>query len=595
MKTNVAVIAVVLVVSSPSHATPVLNAAEGHVNFYKHTGGDDDGYTANPSTATIQFMNAHWPRLMTYAGYWDLGNKLSWYPNAWAYQDSCAIYTDPAKADWQQLIAQHPDWILKDASGNRLYIRYQCNDPSTGLPPHTCTQYAANLTDPNGFRAWWIGQASTLFSRPTPYKGLFMDDVNLDISRISDGDGNVVTPIDPITGQPMLAQDWRKYFAEYLEQVRAALPNIEIIHNWLWDLDDCSDPYVQREIRAADWVNDERGFNDQGLTGTGQYSLDRYLSVVDNVHANGRAVIFDTESDATEPDSAREYSVAAYLLVSSGSDLVGDSVQSPTTWWPGFDSDLGPALSARYGWNNLLRRDFSGGIALVNPPDAAPITVALPGTFQRVDGSSVTSITLNAAEGAVLSSGSAACRTLSFVGGTVSPGVVLPGGAYSVTCDYGAQVQGIGPVVASGACQWFGFVGTGAQYNCNAGAAVGTFAVSCQTTSGTADNLCPHVDAITSLQVVSALNDAGTGGSGAGGGGAAGGGAGGGGAAGGGAAGGGTGGAVAVDAGLPSDGGTTTPDGGISNPTIGECGCSSGSASLALVGLFVLARRRLSA
>jgi len=369
-------------------ATPVLNASEGHINFYKHTGPADDSYTSSPTSSTIQFMNGHFVRLMTYSGYWD--TKLSWYPNAWAYLDSYAIYTSNT-----QLVQQHPDWILKDANGNKLYINYACSGG-------TCTQYAANLANPSGFRAWWIGQAQADFALNPSYKGLFIDDVNLDLSRISDGYGNVVTPIDPTTGQPMTNSAWRGYFADFMAQVRAALPSAELVHNSLWFLD-WTDANIQREIQASDWIELERGVNDGGLTGgTGTYSLSRFLSFVDNVHSNGKGVVFDGETPASDSDTAREYSAAAWLLVSTGKDLVGDQSQTPTYWWTGFQTDLGKAQGARYSWQNLLRRDFAGGIALVNPPGAGSVTVTLPGLYTRVTGAAVKSVTLGATQGAIL-------------------------------------------------------------------------------------------------------------------------------------------------------------------------------------------------
>jgi hypothetical protein len=378
-----------------ARAAQPLSASEGHINFFKHTSPPDDAYTANPTSSTIQFMNSHWPRLMTFNGYWDSGNKLSWYPNAWAYDDSYAIYADPANTYWAQIVQQHPNWILKDAYGNNLYINYACSNG-------TCTQYAANITDPNGFRAWWISQAQTFFNRPYPYKGLWIDDVNLDLSRVSDGFGNPTVPIDPYTGQPMTNSAWRSYFADFMQQVRSALPGVEIVHNALWFLD-ITDPNIQREVRAADWINLERGVNDTGLTGgTGYWSVSRFLSTVDAIHALGPGVVFDGEAPLSDSDVAREYSTASYLLTSNGMDLVGDSSQMPTYWWAGFNIDLGKAQGARYTWQALWRRDFASGIALVNPPGASQVTVALPGSFLRPDGSLVNTVSLGPSQGAIL-------------------------------------------------------------------------------------------------------------------------------------------------------------------------------------------------
>jgi len=54
-----------------------------------------------------------------------------------------------------------------------------------------------------------------------------------------------------------------------------------------------------------------------------------------------------------------------------------------------------------HGFGSLLRRDFTGGIVLVNPPGAATQTVALPAAMRDVAGNLVQSVTLPAASGAV--------------------------------------------------------------------------------------------------------------------------------------------------------------------------------------------------
>ena len=379
-------------------ATPAalaLTGPEGHINFYKHTTSGDDQYTAGPSSADTQFMNRHWTRLLSFSGYWD--DKLSWFPNAWMYSDAYALYSDPNNTFYAQLVQAHPDWILRDGQGNPLYINSGCGGAS-------CPQYAANLSDPNGFRAWWIQEVRLCLNQNPPYKGVFIDDVNLDISRISDGNGNQVTPVDPNTGQPMTDEAWKSYFADFLQQARAALPHVEIVHNSIWFLD-WSDSNIQREIQAADWINLERGVNDPGLTGgNGYWSLYRLLSFIDYVHKNGKKVILDGEAPFSDSDPAREYSAAFYLLISTGADLVGDSSQSPSHWWSGFDTDLGKAVAGAYVWQNLWRRDFTGGMALVNPPGSNAVVATLPAPFTRVDGSVVNTIRVGPGEGAILQS-----------------------------------------------------------------------------------------------------------------------------------------------------------------------------------------------
>src|SRR5439155_16920615 len=79
-----------------------------------------------------------------------------------------------------------------------------------------------------------------------------------------------------------------------------------------------------------------------------------------------------------------------------------DTVTTPDNWWAGFDVNLGSPSGGRAYWNNLQRRNFTGGMVLVNEPGNPSITVTLPGTYKRVDGTSVTSVTLAARQGAVL-------------------------------------------------------------------------------------------------------------------------------------------------------------------------------------------------
>src|SRR5207253_2533827 len=75
---------------------------------------------------------------------------------------------------------------------------------------------------------------------------------------------------------------------------------------------------------------------------------------------------------------------------------------SPTDWWSGYGVSLGAAHGDRYLWNGLVRRDFDGGIVLLNRPGSAQQTVALGATYLNISGQQLTSLTLGAAQGAVL-------------------------------------------------------------------------------------------------------------------------------------------------------------------------------------------------
>jgi hypothetical protein len=367
-------------------------AGEGKVNFVRDATTPFDPYITNSTSAQRQWMRDHYSRIRGYAPFFD--QALSWAPPAHFYLDLYAIYTadrTDGMAD-RDLLAAHPDWVLKDASGNRLYIPYAC---SGGI----CPQYAADIGNPE-WRAWFINLARSMMAKG--YTGIHLDDVNLEM-RVGNGSGQSVRPIDPRTGQPMTDADWRRYMAEFTEQVRATFPDREISHNPIWWTPH-SDPSVQREIDSANYVELERGFNDQGIVGgTGTFGYQTYLAHVDWLHGRGKGVMFEPYGlDAT----SRIFEIASYLLVSNGRDsLMSDYQADPGNWWPGWETNLGDAAGARYSWNGLIRRDFSAGMALVNEPGATTKTVALPAGATWTDlasGDTVSSVTLGARRGAVL-------------------------------------------------------------------------------------------------------------------------------------------------------------------------------------------------
>jgi putative glycosyl hydrolase-like family 15 (GHL15) protein len=164
--------------------SPVASAADaGSVRFAKAADSAFDVFTKSPTAAQQTFMRDHYWRMRTYAPYFD--SRLSWFPGAWVYKNAYAIYPSKDAA----LISAHPEWILKDAGGSRLYIQFGCANG-------TCPQYAADIGNP-AFRAHWIATARTVMA--AGYKGLFIDDVNM-YRRVSNGNGVATAPRDPRTG-----------------------------------------------------------------------------------------------------------------------------------------------------------------------------------------------------------------------------------------------------------------------------------------------------------------------------------------------------------------------------------------------------------
>ncbi len=363
----------------------------GRILMAEYTAPSTDAYTNSPTTADKQWMNTHWYRAIVYGGYWD--SRYSWYNKTWTYVDAYALYNPSTQA------TQHPDWILKDASGNKLYIPYACNGTS-------CTQYAADIGNPT-VQQYYIDQAKA--ARALGSLGIHFDDVNLQALQVGNGSGALVAPIDPRTGTTMTYTAWKNYFASFMENARNQLPGAEILHNAVWfaaggNTTGVSDPYVIREVKAANVIEMERGMCDTGLTGgTGQWSIYSYFRYADSVHANGAHVLLNGSGCSSL--TQQQYNITGYLMFNNGGDTVTNvsTTGLPANWWPGNDMNLGDALGARTrDSTGLYRRDFTQGVALLVEPGAATRTINLGSTYYNAAGQAVTSVTLGGSQGAVL-------------------------------------------------------------------------------------------------------------------------------------------------------------------------------------------------
>ena len=351
---------VMMAVPSAASATETAGPSAGKVNFAKAAQSDFDQYLLGTSSTRKQWMNQNYWRMRAYAPFFDA--RTDWYGRGWAYENAYAIYRG-----WEGDDAR---FILKDASGNRLYIPFACNGQN-------CSQYAADIGDP-GWRANFINRAKARIARG--YRGMFVDDVNFAFN-VSDGAGNLVAPRDPRTGRTMTHTDWQRYMAEFMEQLRAELPQqAEIVQNQVYFHVGLSSPYVKRAIDASTHIEVERGFNDTGITGgNGWFGYETVMAWVDYIHSRGKGVVYDVQSNW-----GREYALGNYFLTSTGNDGLGmDDGGTPDNFWNGFASDLGAPLNQRYKWNGLFRRDFENGTVLVNQPGSPSRTVTPGGRVDR--------------------------------------------------------------------------------------------------------------------------------------------------------------------------------------------------------------------
>lgn len=344
----------------PTEPPPIpATGKEGRVGLMPEmSGGYMDASAQN--TAHHQAWLDNYDRVMAYGG-WGWQYVTPWYPRALDYIDSYAIYVAS--------VGTLDPLILRDSNGNRVYIDWRDADGSL-------RQYAADV----GRQEWRdaiLARCKEALNKG--YQGIYFDDVNLTF-RFSNGTTTTV-PIDPRTGALMTLDNWKKYFVEFLEYIRRQLPNVPICHNSIWfsgPNHDGADAWSQRQFKAANLVCYERGFNDGGIhagPATDEWSFDRYMKHMDNVHAAGANVwLLSYDSSAV----AAKFNLGATLLVSKGGDYNTSRYSVvPPTIAPLYKTDLGGAKGPRYaGGTNIVKRDFDKGTVSV---DFGARTATIPG------------------------------------------------------------------------------------------------------------------------------------------------------------------------------------------------------------------------
>jgi hypothetical protein len=375
------VVCTALVAAVPAAAAP---ASAGDVRFVKDAGAGFDAITASPSGSTKAFFQRNYSRMIVHSPYFD--SRLRWYPRAWAYLDLYGISTRSSIA------RQHPRWILRDRAGRPLYIPFACSGSS-------CVQYAGDPTNP-AFRRWWIRRARKIVRRG--YKGLYLDNVNL-IRRVSLGTGQEVVPRSLYSRRRISAVAWRRAIARFTRQIRRSLRRrTEIAHNVIWFAPGAKGKWGRMQTRSANVINLERGVNDAGLTpGNGPFGLSTFFRYADWVHRRKASVLFYENANTL---ARRNYGLAGYFMVSKGRDFIAsEGAGDPTNWWTGYKVRLGAPTGKRYRWNGLLRRNFQGGMVLMNEPGRPVRSIALPRTFETADRRArLSTVTLAAADGIVL-------------------------------------------------------------------------------------------------------------------------------------------------------------------------------------------------
>lgn len=129
---------------------------------------------------------------------------------------------------------------------------------------------------------------------------------------------------------------------------------------------------------------------------------DRQMLQMEAVEAKGK-VFFAVTYGATTNKQLMRYARASFLLGWDGGPgaMFYRPDQGLDPWAPDWTINIGAPLGVRYQVATAWRRDFSRGVALVNPTSTS-VTVPLGRSYSTQDGEIVTSMTLGPTTGAVL-------------------------------------------------------------------------------------------------------------------------------------------------------------------------------------------------
>ena len=300
------------------------------------------------------------------------------------YQSTGVGYCDAGK--------NHPDWFLTDGSGARLNSNY--------FPQ----AWVMDVGNP-GYQAQWL---SNVWSdvRSGGWDGVFMDDTNTDMSWHL---GSKTVAKYPT------ASAWREATRSMLATVGPALissgflaiPNIAAPWSPNYDAQATWSDWIQFTSGATQehyskWGSDSSGW----LAGNDWTYQQRFQTLTENAGKIFLGLTYGPRADVRTMTWAR----ANFLLFdepANGGALVYEfsDPEAQDPYAPEWTSDVGTPLGQRFQVGSAWRRNFTGGIVLVNPTTSL-VTVALEQQYLRDDGSSTTSVTLGPTSGAILRSSS---------------------------------------------------------------------------------------------------------------------------------------------------------------------------------------------
>jgi hypothetical protein len=326
--------------------------------------------------------------------------KFIFYLSLTTLDSRCQCYE---QTFFQRITNAHPEWFLRDTSGNRVYNFIDQYGPGR--------LYVVDIGNPAYVDAW----ASYVLGTMDRYgwDGVFADNI-----LRGNFYAHSAIPVNPRTGARYTTAEYRRDLLQALYQLRARLEaRGKIIignHSNAWLPDTFTDPVVQEQVLAMHGGEIEDcvyTFGGQPHSETNWLAQLRYL---DHGNRNGRRMICNGPVGVLGDTAKRTYVLASYLLTKEGLSSINE-LNTLGAWRDEYATDLGapkgrftcldpgnglaPASSCP-STGKIYSRGWEKGRVLVNPTGAT-VTVPL-GQELLLRGSRVRSVTLAPKSGAVL-------------------------------------------------------------------------------------------------------------------------------------------------------------------------------------------------
>ena len=256
---------------------------------------------------------------------------------------------------------------------------------------------------------WYVNN----FYQPNPHiDGLFMDNVFTEPRVAGDWyrNGVVLQPSDP-KAQSALQAGYERWFS-LVRQLMPGKYQIGNVATWFQDGSALPSGYQSMVDGGVLEGMIGKSYSIEGYAGWAAM-MKQYDSTIASMNSP-KIAIFNQGGSPTDYQSMR-YGLTSCLMNDGYYDFNNSSTgYTGVVWFDEYNSNLGQATSAppTAAWQKgVWRRDFTNGIALVNPKGNGAQTVQLGGTFVKIKGAqapsvnsgqTVTSVTLQDRDGIIL-------------------------------------------------------------------------------------------------------------------------------------------------------------------------------------------------